>query len=343
MNTPNRRQAMSRTAAFVAATAGLAAPAAGPARAQAARTVELQGHRGTRGLAPENTLPAFAKALSIGVSALELDVAITKDGVLVVSHDPALNPDITRGPDGQFLAARGPAIATLTFDELQRYDVGRLKPGTRYASQYPQQQPIDGTRIPKLADVFALAAKANNANVRWSVEIKTSPLAPELTRPPEETAALVVQAIRDAGMGARSTVLSFDWRALYAVQKLAPDLPTVYLTIQRSMDNVMAGSRDGSPWTAPLKYNDFGSLPKMIRAAGGRIWSCFWADLDAAKVAEAHALGISVLAWTVNDPGTMSAMLELGVDGIVTDRPDLARTEFERRGLPLPAPTPVAA
>ncbi len=85
------------------------------------------------------------------------------------------------------------------------------------------------------------------------------------------------------------------------------------------------------------------ALPKMIRAAGGRIWSCFWADLDAAKVGEAHALGISVLAWTVNDPGTIAAMLDLGVDGFVTDRPDVARREFERRGLAVPAPTPVVA
>jgi len=98
---------------------------------------DLQGHRGARGLAPENTLPAFATALSIGVSTLELDLAMTRDDVLVVSHDSILNPDHTRGPDGAFLATTGPAIRSLTLAEVKRYDVGRLKPGTRYAASFP--------------------------------------------------------------------------------------------------------------------------------------------------------------------------------------------------------------
>lgn len=325
--------------------AALAAWSAGlpPARSQApTRAFDLQGHRGARGLMPENTLPAFARALSIGVDTLELDIAVTKDGVPVIAHDPTLNPDLTRDADGRFLDGRGPALYTLTYAELQRYDVGRLKPGTRYAAQYPDQAPVDGTRIPRLAELFALVERSGNAHVRYAIEIKTSPLAPELTLPPDAFAAVVVQAMRDGGAMARSSVLSFDWRALYAVQKLAPELPTVCLTIQRTMDNVMAGSRDGSPWTAPLRLADHGSIPKLVRAAGGRVWSCFWADLDAAKVAEAHALGLSVLAWTVNDPGTIAAMLDLGVDGIVSDRPDRVRDELVRRGRPVPKPTPVA-
>ena len=96
----------------------------------AAMAFDLQGHRGARGLVPENTLEAFTAALAIGVTTLELDLAMTKDGVLVVSHDSRLNPDHTRGPDGKFLDAEGPAIRSLTLDELKRYDVGRLKPGT---------------------------------------------------------------------------------------------------------------------------------------------------------------------------------------------------------------------
>src|SRR5688572_214117 len=99
----------------------------------AAPGLDVQGHRGARGLAPENTLPAFEKALALGVTTLELDVGVTRDGVVVVGHDPTINPDIARGPDGQWLAARGPAIRELTFAELQRYDVGRLKPGSNYA------------------------------------------------------------------------------------------------------------------------------------------------------------------------------------------------------------------
>ena len=105
------------------------------------------GPSGGRGLAPENTLPAFATALSLGVTTLELDTGITKDGVVVIAHDPALNPDITRDRNGAWLERRGPAIHALTLAELQQYDVGRLTPGTEYAKRYLQQKPADGTRI----------------------------------------------------------------------------------------------------------------------------------------------------------------------------------------------------
>jgi glycerophosphoryl diester phosphodiesterase len=322
--------ARSAIVALVVALAGM--PALG---------IDLQGHRGARSLLPENTLAGFARALTIGVTTLELDVAVTRDGVLVVSHDPALNPDITRGPDGRFLDGRGPLIAGLTFEELQRYDVGRLKPGSRYAQQYRDQVAVDGARIPRLADVFALVRKSGNETVRFAIETKLSPLAPAETLAPEPFARAVIAAIREAGVAARSTILSFDWRTLEVVQKEAPEIGTVYLTIQRQMDNILAGSPQGSPWTAGIRFADHGSVPKMIKAAGGRIWSSFHGDLDAAKIAEARALGIQVLAWTVNDPPTIARMLDLGVDGIVSDRPDLVRVEMERRKLPLPKATPV--
>jgi len=115
---------------------------------------DLQGHRGARGLAPENTLAAFETALAVGLSTLELDLAMTRDDVLVVSHNRRLNPDHTRGPDGKFLETEGPAIRSLTLAELQRYDVGRLKPGTAYAADFPEQRAIDGTRIPALTELF---------------------------------------------------------------------------------------------------------------------------------------------------------------------------------------------
>ena len=155
----------------------LAAPA--PALA-----FDLQGHRGARGLAPENTLPAFARALGIGVHTLELDVAITADGVLVISHDPRLNPDITRGPDGQFLSPPGPLIHTTRFDELQRYELGRIRPGSRYAAQFADQVPVDGTRLPKLADLFDLVKRSGNTQVRFDIETQVFPLAPDDTLAP---------------------------------------------------------------------------------------------------------------------------------------------------------------
>jgi glycerophosphoryl diester phosphodiesterase len=307
-----------------------------------AAAFDLQGHRGARGLAPENTIAGFALTLGIGVDTLETDLAVSRDGVLVISHDPALNPDITRGPDGQFLGSRGPVIWHTDFAELQRYDVGRLKPGTRYAEQYPEQKPHDGARLPRLEELFALVRKSGNDKVRFALEIKVRPDAPDETMAPEPFARKLVDAVRAAGLAHRTTILSFDWRALQAVQKLAPEIGTVYLSIQRpQFDNIGAGRPGASPWTAGIAYAEHGSVPKMIKAAGGRIWSAFHLDLDAAKVKEAQALGITVLAWTVNDPARMAQVMDMGVDGIVTDRPDLLREQMKRRGLPLPAATPV--
>jgi glycerophosphoryl diester phosphodiesterase len=153
-------------------------------------------------------------------------------------------------------------------------------------------------------------------------------------RPPEEFARLLVDEIRRAGMLQRVQILSFDWRTLQVVQRIAPEVPTVYLSAQqRWLDNIQADAAQPSPWTAGLAYRDHGSVPRMIKAAGGRIWSVFHGDLSAARLKEAHELGLSVLAWTVNDPAQMERLLDLGVDGLITDRPDLAQRVLKARGI----------
>ncbi|HSH08636.1 MAG TPA: glycerophosphodiester phosphodiesterase [Burkholderiales bacterium] len=304
---------------------------------------DLQGHRGARGLAPENTLPAFAQALSIGVSTLELDVGVTRDGVVVVAHDRRLNPELTRDANGKWLEAPGPAIHALTYAELARYDVGRAKPGSRTARRYPQQQPADGARIPRLAEVFALAARASNAAVRFNVETKLDPERADETLPPEPFARAVIGEIRKAGVATRSTLQSFDWRTLQVVQREAPEIATVYLSARQNwLDNIRADATLGSPWTAGIRFAQHGSVPHMVQAAGGRIWSPYHGDLDAAQLAAARALGLRVIVWTVNDPARIAALLDLGVDGIISDYPDRVRAELQRRGLPLPPATPDA-
>jgi len=314
----------------------------------AAQAFDLQGHRGARGLAPENTLPAFARALSIGVTTLELDVGLTKDGVLVVSHDAALNPDITRGPDGAFLAARGPFIWHATVPELQRHDVGRINPASRYAQTFASQQPVDGTRIPRLSDVFALAERAGARDVRFNIETKIDPRQPEATAAPEPFARALVAAIREAGLVRRATIQSFDWRTLQVVQREAPEIGTVYLSAQqRWLDNIGAGTGStgaagaGVSWTAGLRFADHGSVPRMVKAAGGRVWSPHFGDLTPALREEAGALGLAVVVWTVNEPAAIARMLDLKVDGIISDRPDLVREEMGRRGMALPRAWPV--
>ncbi|MGH9261037.1 MAG: glycerophosphodiester phosphodiesterase, partial [Acidimicrobiales bacterium] len=302
----------------------------------------LQGHRGARGLAPENTLPAFARALSIGVTTLELDVGVTEDGVVVVHHERRLNPDVARGADGRWLRGQTRAIRELTFHELQRYDVGRIRPGSDYSKRFQEQRRMDGVRIPKLEDVFELARQARNEEVRFNVETKISPAAPDETVGPEEFARALVQVIRDNGMAHRTVVQSFDWRTLAVVQREAPEIATSYLSSQSaSLDNIGAGQREGSPWTAGVQFRDHGSVPKMVKAAGGAIWSPNHTDLDEARMKEARALGLKVLPWTVNDPADMQRLLAWGVDGMITDRPDRVRDVMEARGLALPKATPV--
>lgn len=299
-----------------------------------AQAFDLQGHRGARGLLPENTLPSFQRALELGVTTLELDIAVTKDGVLVIHHDSALDPDLTRDASGRFLEQRGPAIHSMTWTELQTYDVGRLKPGTEYAKRYPDQRPVDGTRIPRLSDLFDLVKRSGDDKVRFAIETKLTPDNRVETPAPEPFALALVDEIRKAGMAARSQILSFDWRTLQVVQKIAPEINTVYLSAQqRWLDNIAAGRPEGSRWTAGFQFRDHGSIPKMIKAAGGSHWSVYFGDLDPEKVREAHSLGLKVLVWTVNDPAAMARMIGYGVDGLITDRPDLARRVLEERNI----------
>jgi glycerophosphoryl diester phosphodiesterase len=277
-----------------------------------------------------------------------MDAAITKDDVVVVSHDPAFNPAITRGPDGAWLAQRGPLIKDLTYAQTQRYDVGRIKPDASYAKTFPDQVPIDGTRIPKLSEVFDLVRRSGNRQVQFDIETKVFPLAPGDTIAPEPFARRLVAEIRKGGMERRTMIQSFDWRTLQIVQKEAPEIRTVYLTIQRpSLDNICSGTGAAKPdiapadcppsaWTAGFQLKDHGSVPRMVKAAGGHTWSPYFGDLDAVKRKEAKDLGLVVIPWTVNDPAQIARMLDLDVDGIISDRPDRVREEMKKRGMPLP-------
>ncbi len=296
--------------------------------------LDLQGHRGTRGHAPENTLPAFDRALEIGVTTLELDIGITADGVVVVSHDPYLNPAITRDATGKWLPAKGPLIRALTFAQLQAYDVGRIDPQTPYAKTFSTQQPKDGTRIPTLASLFD-RVKALGANeVRFNIETKIDPSQPDDTVSPEVMTTSLLKVIHDAGMTQRVSIQSFDWRTLRIVQRIDPSIPTVYLTIQTAnTDNLQ-----GDHWTGGLKFADHGSAPRMVKAAGGVVWSPNGGAVTEALVKEAHSLGLKVAPWTINNPVDMERLIGWGVDGIISDYPDRVRTVMQARNLPLPKP-----
>jgi len=288
----------------------------------------LQGHRGARGLFPENTAEGFVSALALGVDTIELDVAVTADGVPVAFHDVALQGDIVRGPGGAWLEHEGPLLHALTLADLAQYDVGRLRPGSRYVAAHPQQRPYDGARVPTLREAFAATGP-----VRITAELKTLPDRPAATVSPAEMAARVLAVAQACGALKRLEVRSFDWRGLRQVRAQHPDVTLAFLTSPATV------ARASLWWDGPAPDFYGGSVPQAVAAAAvvaGAGWAPAYRALTAAQVREAQSLGLRVVPWTVNHPDDMARLIAWGVDGICTDRPDLARRAMARAGLKLP-------
>jgi glycerophosphoryl diester phosphodiesterase len=296
--------------------------------------IDLQAHRGGRGLWPENTLAAFENALRMGVTTLEMDVAITADGVAVVSHDPALHAGLSRDANGQWLKSTGPLIKTLTLAQVQAYDVGRLNPDHAYGKTYPLQQPRDGQRIPTLAAVLQRAKELGANEVQFDIETKVFPNRPNDTVAPEEFVRIMLAVIREAGVVDRVMIQSFSWRTLELFQAAEPRIRTMYLTIQSRNSNNVADPA----WTAGRLHRDYPSVPHMVKAAGGAIWAPNFNDVDETLVRTAQAQGLKVMPWTVNEVPDMRRLLDWKVDGIITDYPDRLREVMQQRGMPLPSP-----
>ena len=293
---------------------------------------EIQGHRGARGLLPENTLPAFQAAIDFGVDTLELDVGVTADNVVVVSHNRRLAADMARGADGKWISDPAPLIRQLTYDQISTYDVGRAKPASGTARRFPEQQPVDGTPMPKLAQVLALGATSQNGALKFNIETKLSPLAPDDTIAPQAFVEALLATVGDAGMQDRVSIQSFDWRTLAIAKRLAPNIPTVCLTAEQPwLNTLQLGAPGASPWLAGIDVDELtGSPAKAAKAAGCTVWSPFAGDVTPARVAEAHDLGLQVVVWTVNKPADMTRLKTMGVDGLITDYPDRAAKLFGR-------------
>ena len=308
-----------------------------------AQTIDIQGHRGARGLMPENTLPGFARALSIGVSTLEMDIAVTRDNIVVVSHNSRLNKAITRNNSGRWLKNEGVVIHAVDYEKIKHFDVGRINPASRYASRFHNQTAVDGTRIPTLAQVFELVKRSGNTTVRFNIETKLHPGKPDLTLSPTKFVQALLKIIRQHQMTSRVTIQSFDWRTLQIVQKTAPKIPTAYLSVAQSWFDTLQRDKDNaSIWLGGIDIDDFQqSVPRAVKAAGGRIWSPYHKEVTKNNIELAHQLGLKVNAWTVNDKPRMRQLIAMGMDGIITDYPDRLRSVLKKLGKPLPAPTPV--
>jgi glycerophosphoryl diester phosphodiesterase len=304
-------------------------------------TFDIEAHRGGRALYPENTLVSFAGALSMGVSTLELDIGVTRDGAIVISHERGLNPDLARGAAGSYVAAPGTPFVKLSLEEVKQFDVGQIRRGSTYAAQFPDQHAVPGTKIPTLKELIELVRRSGNNEVRLNIETKIDPNHPDESPPPERFVMLLLELLRAETFEGRVMVQSFDWRTLQLVQKLAPGIPTVYLTLQVGREPTVFPDR-ASEWIAGFNPADHGkSIPRLIKAAGGAIWSPYWRDVTPELIAESHALGLEVVVWTVNTPADMARLIEMGVDGIISDRPDLLRKAAGEKGIALPAGFPV--
>jgi len=250
----------------------------------------VHGHRGARALRPENTLPAFEYAIAQGVDVLELDMAVTRDGVVVISHNPHLDRAICQGPAGGETA-----IHKLTFQQLRQWDCGALK-----NPAFPLQQSVPGTKMPTLDEVFDLAAASR---VQFNIETKINPQTPDLAPDPATFARLVVDIVRKHGLEQRVIVQSFDFRTLREVRKLAPRI------------------RLSALYSGPPK-----PFVDIAREAGegGRnveIVSPLYGLVTAEQVHAAHAVGIQVVPWTANTPEAWRTLAAAGVDAMITDDP----------------------
>jgi glycerophosphoryl diester phosphodiesterase len=338
------------TAGAVAATAATALYIAlpSPADAHPSRDFDLQAHRGGLGLVVENTLPAFANALELGVSTLELDVQITEDGHAVVTHDRRVSggkcldtaPAFEGDPEYPYV---GEYVKDLTLEQVRTLDCGSL-----VQAAHPDQETHPGEPMPLLSEVFDLVRDYHARGVKLNIETKVEAGAPQETASREAFVTTVVADIRAAKIARQVTIQSFDWGALMLMRETAPELPIVALTNASFLQTGQAGA---SPWLGGIDIDDFGGDPiAAVDSFGADAFSPVHGSPQNGKVTDpgyvpyvteamvdhAHDYGIEVVPWTVDDEATMRKLIDDGVDGIITDYPDVLREVMRDYGFRLP-------
>ncbi|MEB4207618.1 glycerophosphodiester phosphodiesterase [Mycobacterium sp. 94-17] len=298
------------------------------ARAQAS-DFDLQAHRGGRGETTEESLRAFAKSLELGVSTLELDIVLSKDKQPLVWHDPMIQPDKCADTAPAFAGDPQYPYVGKSVHELTLAQVGTLDCGRRL-DDYPRAEVVRGNKIATLPQVFALADSYRADAIRYNIETKVEADRPGVSAEPQEFVDVILAAVRSGGKVDRVAIESFDWRTLPLVRGAEPSIPLVALYDEQTWVA-------GSPWLA-------GENPALIGdpLVGARMVGASIASPDYRLVAgepyvdRAHALGLKVIPWTVNDAATMREQIGFGVDGIITDYPKLARGVLAELSMPLP-------
>lgn len=270
---------------------------------QGSSSFDLQGHRGCRGLMPENTVPAFLTAIDMMVTTLEMDVVITKDKKVILSHDNYFSHEITTKPDGNFVTAseeKSLNIYQMTYEEVKKYDVG-LKPHPRF----PQQQKIKAIK-PLLSDLVDSNIRhmmtMKRPPIRYNIETKCTPEGDDIYHPkPAEFVELLMAVIKEKDLAMWTTIQSFDIRTLQYLHEHYPDMQTALLVEDRK--------------SFALQLKDLGFIPT--------IYSPDYTLVTPLLVKQCHDAGIQIIPWTVNDKAEMTRLKNLGVDGLISDYPNL--------------------
>ncbi|MFJ9623314.1 glycerophosphodiester phosphodiesterase family protein [Streptomyces sp. NPDC101181] len=310
---------------------------------------DLQAHRGGLGMTTEESLEGFSKALRLGVSTLELDTQITKDSKVVVTHDRKVSAQKCRDtapvtPGDTMYPYVGKFIKDLTLRQVKTMDCGfQQLPG------HPDQEVVKGFRMVELKDVLHLVKRYKAHKVTLNVETKVEAGAPEETAPRQLFVRRVFEEIKRSGIAKQVTIQSFDWGSLKAMHRLAPRWPLVALT---NYDFLQVGKPGASPWLGGIDIDDFGGdfvtaaasikgvetlSPNYGFPQNGKIGDPgFRFYPDKAMITKAHARGLKVVPWTCNDPATIEALMDMGIDGIITDYPNRVRDVMADRGMRLP-------
>jgi glycerophosphoryl diester phosphodiesterase len=282
---------------------------------------EIHGHRGARGLFPENSLAAIQGAIEIGCDAIEVDLCVSADNQLVIHHDPILSPYLVKTKFGNWIDP-GIKIKDLTLNLIKEFDIGQLNRDSKYGQKFPIQKSIPGSRIPLLSEFVELVTTLQS-DVVLNLELKSTPYDINITPAADKYVDLVSEALKQHDIISQTFLQSFDWRLPIELKNRFPDLKIGLLTDQQSDGNPQSPIA-GKPslWSNSLDLAEYEDVATMVKQAGGNVWSVNFRDLRIEDVKSAHQQGIEVYVWTVNDIDDMERMIEFEVDAITTDYPD---------------------
>lgn len=278
--------------------------------------IKIYGHRGARGVLPENTLESFKYLFENNIRAYETDILISKDNIPVITHDFKLDPSYTKDVNGNWIEDDNIKIIELTYEEILKYDVGTLNKLSRYGRKFINQKSLDNQKIPKLSDLLKLSSDNDFDDLLINLEIKSTPIEEGLTPSPKDMVKIVIDVVSRSNLSDKIIYSSFDWRVLREIKERDPKIPRAHLT-----SGAKGKIYDKSPWLDFTPLHSEVELPKLIKALGGSAWHPNYKDVNKEIIEISRNEGLPVNVWTVNKEQDMLRMIDYGVDGIMTDYP----------------------